>query len=723
MSATSTPPDASERPEAPLPPAIFEATWPIDRAGDALITLAAQTRLLSHPRTLPAPAPSVLADPDDGVLDRWFTGAAATLGLEAEAVGSDLASVDDLLRGISPALLRVGPAGRRLLLVQRSGRRTLQVIAPDLLSRVLTVADVRRAMCEPIIAPARADAVSLIKRAGLSGARSDRAVERLLHQRLGDRWVGRAWLLRPSPAAPMRELLRAEGVPVRVVAFVLVYALELGVTITAWWLIGTLLFAGRVDPGWTLAWLLLLLTLVPCRMGKVALIGDILGRVEVILKRRLLVGAMALTSDLTRREGVGLLLGRALETSTVSSLALNGGLVALFAILELLAAVPFLATGPAGPLPLVLFALWAALAAWLVVRTAVHLRAWTDARADLTDHLVEVMIGHRTRLAQQPPDRWHAQDDVRLTGVLTAEQALNRSESLLLALPRGWLLLGIAALCPAFVAGVEPATFATAIGGVLLAQRGLTTSIGGANRLLAATVSLRKAAPMLRATADLDADTQGLMLALPSIAAGQPILVARGLGFRHPGREHPVLRDINLTIAAGDRLLLAGPSGSGKSTLGAIVAGLREPTAGLALLGGLDRATLGLAGWRRRVTAAPQFHDNHVLTATLGFNLMMGRNWPASERELAEARAVCCELGLGDLLDRMPSGLQQMVGETGWQLSHGERSRIFIARALLQQVDLLVLDESFAALDPETLQRALRCVLARARAVLVIAHP
>jgi ATP-binding cassette subfamily B protein len=65
----------------------------------------------------------------------------------------------------------------------------------------------------------------------------------------------------------------------------------------------------------------------------------------------------------------------------------------------------------------------------------------------------------------------------------------------------------------------------------------------------------------------------------------------------------------------------------------------------------------------------------------------------------------------------------QMVGESGWQLSHGERSRLFIARALLQQSDLIVLDESFAALDPVTLERALTCVLNRAPTLLVIAHP
>ena len=90
---------------------------------------------------------------------------------------------------------------------------------------------------------------------------------------------------------------------------------------------------------------------------------------------------------------------------------------------------------------------------------------------------------------------------------------------------------------------------------------------------------------------------------------------------------------------------------------------------------------------------------------------------------MEEAEAVCRELGLGPLLDRMPAGLGQMVGETGWQLSHGERSRLFIARALLQSSDLLLLDESFAALDPPTLDHAMTCVLRRARALLIIAHP
>jgi ATP-binding cassette subfamily B protein len=71
----------------------------------------------------------------------------------------------------------------------------------------------------------------------------------------------------------------------------------------------------------------------------------------------------------------------------------------------------------------------------------------------------------------------------------------------------------------------------------------------------------------------------------------------------------------------------------------------------------------------------------------------------------------------------MPGGLAQVVGETGWRPSHGEKSRLFLARALLQGADLLILDESFAALNPETLRRSLSFVLEQAPAVVVIAHP
>lgn len=99
------------------------------------------------------------------------------------------------------------------------------------------------------------------------------------------------------------------------------------------------------------------------------------------------------------------------------------------------------------------------------------------------------------------------------------------------------------------------------------------------------------------------------------------------------------------------------------------------------------------------------------------------RAWPASDVELQEATDLCADLGLGELLARMPSGMMQLVGETGWQLSHGERSRIFLARALLQRTPLTILDESFAALDPERLALCLDTALAKTTTLLVIAQP
>jgi ATP-binding cassette subfamily B protein len=200
-------------------------------------------------------------------------------------------------------------------------------------------------------------------------------------------------------------------------------------------------------------------------------------------------------------------------------------------------------------------------------------------------------------------------------------------------------------------------------------------------------------------------------------------VTAEGLRFRYPVRTDATIRDMRFRIDADDRVLLTSPSGGGKSTLLSLLNALRTPSAGQLLLEGLDRKSLGAHGWTRRIATAPQFHENHVFTETFAFNLLMGRGWPPSPEDWREAEALARELGLGELLDKMPGGMNQLVGETGWQLSHGERSRMFLARALLQRGDLVLLDESFAALDPENLRRALTCARERAKALLVVAHP
>jgi ABC-type bacteriocin/lantibiotic exporter with double-glycine peptidase domain len=204
---------------------------------------------------------------------------------------------------------------------------------------------------------------------------------------------------------------------------------------------------------------------------------------------------------------------------------------------------------------------------------------------------------------------------------------------------------------------------------------------------------------------------------------GGTLIETRGLTFRHHARTRPVLENCSLQIAHGDRILLEGPSGGGKSTLMSLLTGLRTPEAGVLLLRGLDRSTFGASGWRRRVAAAPQFHENYVLSGSFAYNLLLGREWPTSPELREQAAELCKELGLGELVAKMPSGLEEMIGETGWQLSHGEKSRLYIARTLLQGVELVILDESFASLDPETMRTVQRCVLDHAPSLVVVSHP
>jgi ABC-type multidrug transport system fused ATPase/permease subunit len=207
---------------------------------------------------------------------------------------------------------------------------------------------------------------------------------------------------------------------------------------------------------------------------------------------------------------------------------------------------------------------------------------------------------------------------------------------------------------------------------------------------------------------------------LSSIADKQPPLQDITFSRRSPGNR--AIRDCSLQVHRS-RILLEGPSGGGKSTLASLLTGLRRPESGSMLLWGFDRQILGNEEWRRRIVMAPQFQENYVFSDTLGFNLLMGRRWPPKPEDLEEAEMLLRELGLGEVFDRMPSGFQQMLGESGWQLSHGERSRLYIARTLLQKADMVILDESFGALDPENLSRALQCVLNRATLIVIALDP
>ena len=697
--------------------------WPAVRAGEALSALA-RFAGLTLKDSAPPQAPSDMGSSDER-LASWIEHASAHLGIDAEPVGAFYPDLDELVRGVSPALVTIAPG--RLLALVRVDRDTARLLGPDGAVHRITFAELWSGLVVRIPGADDAELEAILERVNVPHHRRARAREDLRRTRLAAHWVEGWWMLRPAPSATLAEHARAGGLARRLVGIVAAHAALCAIGLGSWWLIGRGALDGRLDRGWLLAWALLLCTQVVLQIVVSRAEGHLAIDGGGILKRRLLAGALALSPEHVRTRGVGQLLGAVIESEAIESLALSGGFASVVSLVQLIAAAVVLAFGTSARCELLLLALWIVLTGALVHRYWRARRRWTDERLGMTHVLVEKMVGHRTRLAQERRSTRHLDEDGAVARSIAASASMDRHASLLGALvPQGWLVVGIAGLAPAFISsgtsGSSLAGAAVSVGGVLLAHRALRKLVLGLTSVAGAHIAWEQVRALLEdRPADLGADVTSFARSVERGPA--PVLDAREVSFAYPHRADPVLDRCSVALFAGDRVLLEGSSGGGKSPLAGLLAGLREPTSGVLLLGGLDRRSLGLAGWRRRVALAPQFHENHVLTGTLAFNLLMGRRWPPRQEDIAEAYAICHELGLGPLIARMPSGIEQMVGETGWQLSQGERSRVFLARALLQNADVLILDESFAALDPHTTRAAFSCVLERAKTLLVVAHP
>ena len=183
-------------------------------------------------------------------------------------------------------------------------------------------------------------------------------------------------------------------------------------------------------------------------------------------------------------------------------------------------------------------------------------------------------------------------------------------------------------------------------------------------------------------------------------------------------RGVPVLEDVTLEVPAGTSLALVGPSGGGKSTLAFLLLRLLDPDRGTVTLDGRALTTLRLEDIRRHVVFVEQ--EPTLLHATIAENIRYAR----PEATDAEIAAAADAAGLGAFLDRLPQGLQTVVGERGAQLSTGERQRIAIARAFLANPSVLVLDEPTAALDPALERQVIESYLRvmRGRTSIVITH-
>lgn len=190
----------------------------------------------------------------------------------------------------------------------------------------------------------------------------------------------------------------------------------------------------------------------------------------------------------------------------------------------------------------------------------------------------------------------------------------------------------------------------------------------------------------------------------------------RGAAGDCPGR--PVLSHVSFTARQGSVTALVGPSGSGKSTCARLAARFWDPDAGRVLLGGVDLAAVDPEALLACYSEV--FQDVVLFDESVMDNIRLGRRGATDEEVLEAARAAMCD----EFVRRLPQGYETRVGENGARLSGGERQRISIARALLKDAPVVLLDEATASLDVESesqVQRALSRLLV-GKTVLVVAH-